>query len=168
MIGSRCWMLGSGESLLLIIFSLASLGFGGNLSHCSLLIFPPSYWDQTNTILLQPFHATRGKVLDFWVNIPFVTLREKVIHIVAGCMGLTKPVSDHPYPIKVGIINKSSNMIIYNAKSSPSFLIIVTSASSSNAWHHRHHHFGTKMMSFLYVYLCRTPKLETEVVQYVC
>ena len=43
MIGSRCWMLGSRESLLLIIISLASLGFGGNLSHCSLSIFPPSY-----------------------------------------------------------------------------------------------------------------------------
>ena len=32
------------------IFSLASLGFGGNLSHYFLSIFPPSYWDQTNTI----------------------------------------------------------------------------------------------------------------------
>ena len=36
-------MLRSRESLLLIIFSFASLGFGGNLSHFSLLIFPPSY-----------------------------------------------------------------------------------------------------------------------------
>ena len=26
-----------------IIFSLASLGFGGDLSQCSLSIFPPSY-----------------------------------------------------------------------------------------------------------------------------
>ena len=32
--------------------SLASLGFGGNLSHCSLSIFPPSYLDQTNTIIM--------------------------------------------------------------------------------------------------------------------
>ena len=38
MIGSRCWMSGSIISLLLIIFS-------------SLLIFHPSYWDQTNTII---------------------------------------------------------------------------------------------------------------------
>ena len=30
---------------------MASLGFGGNFSHCSLSIFPPSYRDQMNTII---------------------------------------------------------------------------------------------------------------------
>ena len=39
-------------SLLPQTFRLASLGFGGNLSHCSLSTFPPSCWDQINTIIV--------------------------------------------------------------------------------------------------------------------
>ena len=67
MIGSRCWMLGSRESLFLIIIILASLGFGGNLSHCSSSIFPPSYWDQTNTIS-SPQKKTKKFKIDPFLN----------------------------------------------------------------------------------------------------